>query len=202
MGVPWFASLNTTVISRSVKHMLSVPLVSSGWEPKSDLLPWHSLPKRCICGLQEAASRPCTVTMATAVPRLLKARDGEGEKGGGKGTWWLFWKSPSVSFPQEAKLEVEGGRERNGHLESRERREKKGSGMLQEQLSCLEVLPFLLVEESHCQGQRSGLALVGASVQEPRAGLKVDPVTPRLGGTVLGGAYQLQQDFFLAGRST
>lgn len=55
----------------------SVPLVSREQEPQPDQPPWHSLPKCHIHGLQEAASQPCTVTMATAVLRLLKARVGE-----------------------------------------------------------------------------------------------------------------------------
>lgn len=73
--------------------------------------------------------------MATAVLRLLKARGG-GEKGGGEGTWWLFWKNPSVSFSQEVNLEGWGKEgKKNGHLGSRESRVRKDSKMLQEQLS-------------------------------------------------------------------
>lgn len=73
------------------------------------------MPKCCICGLQAAASQPCSVAMATAVLKLLKAKGGE--KGGGEGTWAAFLEKTICFFPpSQAGVEwgVEEGRKEMG----------------------------------------------------------------------------------------
>lgn len=125
----------------------SVPLASGEQEPQTDQPPWHSLPKCCICGLQEAASQPCTVTVATAVLRLLKARVGERREvekahGGFSGKTHLFL------LPRKSIWKGVGKKGKNGHLGSRESRARKDFKMLQEQLSRPEVLPFFMGEAS------------------------------------------------------
>lgn len=72
-----------------------IPLPSRGQALRPD-----QLPQCCGFGLQEAASLPCLVAMATPVPRLLRAG---GEKGGGKARGGFSGKAHLLS-PQETKL--------------------------------------------------------------------------------------------------
>ena len=103
MQVPQCAFLNTRGrLNVHEAHAKGIPLPSREQAPRPD-----QLPQCCVFGLQEAASLPCSVAMATSVPRLLRAG---GEKGSGKGTWWLFWKSSSVVSPGNQA----GGRKKKG----------------------------------------------------------------------------------------
>lgn len=79
MQVPQCAFLNTRGhLNVHEAPAEGIPLPSREQAPRPD-----QLPQCCVFGLQEAASPPCLVAMATSVPRLLRAG---GEKGGGKGT--------------------------------------------------------------------------------------------------------------------
>lgn len=165
--------------------------IPSGPETGSEArpTPWHHPALSLAYRKQQVAG---TVATATSGARL------RGAWAGGEGTRWIFWKSPSVSFPQETKLVEEKRREQASG--SRQRRERKDPKMHQEQLSWRDVLPFPWGTSPTRTTVQAGLGRgpgAGARVQE--AG---ETLWPRARAGVLGGLYQPQQAFFLAGRST
>ena len=76
MWVPWLAFLNLCGhLKVHEAYAKSIPLMSRGAKGRPTTL---ALPKCFIFGLQEAASLPCTVAMATTVLQLQRARGAEG----------------------------------------------------------------------------------------------------------------------------
>lgn len=148
-----------------------------------------------VFDLQEAASLPCTVATATRSARLLRAGWGEEEVVEKAG--WLFWrKKPICRFPRKPSWEKKNGgdtwgpdREREGRdPETSESRSPRGCAFLSQWWG--PITRWRLRSSGSWWGIRAG-----APVQEAgRPGLR--------SAGVLGGLYQPQQAFFLAGRST